>query len=109
MSPRRLAELAAAGAPAAQLAAAAQGNQDGYCQGARDPPPLDPAMRFVPERVELIQGEEEFWAEGILGEEQNNLEHAEHVNAVRARLAEEQLSYYLFTGSQATGLPVGSV
>ena len=84
-----------AGAPAAQPAAAAQGNQEGIYQGARDPPPLDPAMRFVHERVDFIQGEEEFWAERILVEEQNNLEHAEHVNAMRARLAEEQFFYHL--------------
>ena len=59
MSPRRLAELAAAGAPAAQPAAAAQGNQDSFYPGAREPPPLDSTMRFVRERMELIQGEEE--------------------------------------------------
>ena len=44
--------------------------------------------------MELIQGEGEFWAERILVEEQQNQEQAEHINAMRARLAEEQFFYH---------------
>ena len=96
MSPRRLAaRMAEAGAQRAQPAAAPQANPGGFCPGA-DQVPLQPAMRFVHERMDFFQGEEEFWAERVLVEEQHNQEEANHIADVRARLAEEQF-FYLFS------------
>ena len=77
MNPRRLAEMAAAGAQGAQPAAAPQPNPRRVYQGVPDLPPLDPALRFVRERMEFIQGEKEFWAERILVEERHNQEEAD--------------------------------
>ena len=96
MSPRRLAErMAAAGAQAAQPAVAPQANPRGLYQGVPDPPPLDPALRFVRERMEFIQGEEEFWAERILVEERRNQEEGEQIMEMRVRLAEEHFLPFL--------------
>ena len=108
MSPRRLAEMAAAGAPRAQPAAAPPGNQEGFYQGVREPLPLDPAMRFVRERVEFIQGEEEFWAERILVDEQQkpgtNRTHQCHEKSACRRAV---FFIPLLTGNSTRGCPVG--
>ena len=47
-------------------------------------------MRFVHERMDFIQGKEEFWAERVLVEEQHNQEETNQIADMRARLAEEQ-------------------
>ena len=95
MSPRRLAvRMAEAGAQAAQPAAAPQADPKGFYQGAPDQPRLHPAMRFVRERMEYVQAEEEFWAERILVEERSNQEEADQIMEMRARLAEEQFFYH---------------
>ena len=85
MSPKRLAEMAAtAGANPAQPVAADHGNQEGFYHAVHEkPPPLHPTMRFVRDRVELIQGKEEFWVERIMVEEKRSQEETEQINRVR--------------------------
>ena len=92
MSPRRLAaRMAEAGAQRAPPAAPPQTNPGGFCPGAQDQIPLQPAMRFIHERMEFIQGEEEFWAERVLVEERRNQEETDQIADMRARLAEVRM------------------
>ena len=61
VNPRRLAEAAAIPkANVAQPAAANPARQEGFYQDDRL---FDPALRYVRNRMELIHGEEELWAE----------------------------------------------
>ena len=95
MSPNRLAaRMAEVGAQRAQPVAAPQANPGGFCQGAQNQVPFRPAMRFAHERVDFIQGEEEFWVERVLVVEQRNQEEADQIAEMRARLAEEQFFYH---------------
>ena len=50
-------------------------------------------MRFVREEMQLIHGEEEFWADRTVFEERRNQEEAEHLNRMQAQLAEEQFFF----------------
>ena len=99
MSPRRLAELAAAaGANVAKPAPADQARHEGFYHGNPDERPLYPAMRFVHARMQLIQGEEEFWAERILVEERRNQEEAENLNRMQAQRAKRKFLSFLTGG-----------
>ena len=88
-------------APGAPPPATPQANQRGVYQGNQVPPPFDPAFRFVRERMEYIQGEEEFRADRIVIEQRNNLEEAEQIADMRARLGEEQFFYHFSQNSAA--------
>ena len=89
-----------AGAQGAQPAATPQADPRGFYHGAPDQPPLHPAMRFVRDRVEHIQGGEEFWAERSLVEERNNQEETAQSIEMRARLAEERFFYHFSQEAQ---------